>query len=768
MTRIVPCPRKRLFSRNVVKGFDLLRFWILGLVVACLVAIASAPVAASERHRRIVLVVAGNVSVRDLADPKFPHINRLLSLGSIGLMNVRTGRPNKLMEIPEKPGMEARCVSIGAGAMAVGGAEVRRAANVDQLVGSVPAGKLWACRTGGRLSGDEVVHPEIALIQRINGASTYRAKPGLLGSVLRLAGMRTAVIGNSSIPGEQHAEACAIVMDERGTVALGDVSSRNLVEFDEYAPYGIRTNLAHVVRMVDRALVRCKFVVVDIGDTYRADRYGEYCTDAQAAIIRRWAIGRLDKLIGLLMSRLDFDADSLILVSPSPRAVTEMEGERLTPLVIYGPGFRGGLLTSPSTRRTGIVTICDVAPTVLSILGLRIPNEMTGRPVYAVPNKDPRPFLLDLNLRAILQSQRQILVRATSILYSAVVVLVTFALLMGSAKARTIRVACWGALIPPAMVLAVVYTPLLYSGGLFGTAMAIAGLTLLVLLVFGYALKEPRRVFVWLCVALIASILIDLLRGAVLISSCVAGYGLVEGARYYGLGNELMGSLLGAALVGTGMVLKQWERKLRRAAIAFAVILGIVFVFTGWPTLGANMGGAMSTAAALAAALFVLWGCRLSLSSVIVVVAVALLAAASMFAVDLLRAGGAQSHIGRLAEAASSGKLAGALVIAQRKIALNLMLVSTSVWSKLLGLSVAASLVMYAVSRRKHGSGLGGENRVENATLAGGLVGTIAAFAFNDSGVLAAAACAVILWCYIALRYGESLSQAAERLDGSH
>ena len=47
------------------------------------------------------------------------------------------------------------------------------------------------------------------------------------------------------------------------------------------------------------------------------------------------------------------------------------------------------------------------------------------------------------------------------------------------------------------------------------------------------------------------------------------------------------------------------------------------------------------------------------------------------------------------------------------------------------------------------------------------LVGTGAAFAFNDSGVLAAAGCSVFLWSWLALRFEAARGEGtARRLSG--
>lgn len=718
-------------------------FWLL----------AGACASVAGQDSRVVLVVAGNISIRDLVEVRCPHIERLMAMGASGLMNVRTGRVTRLMEIDQRPGMEAGCLAIGSGAMASGGAEVRRAGNTGQVIDSTTAGRLWCYRMGRRSVPSEVVHTEIATIWHINQSATYRANPGLLGSTLRANGIRTAVIGSSSIPGEVHAEAVAIAMDGDGLVDMGNVDPEDLIQRDGDAPYGVCTNLDAVVRELDRVWSRCRFIVVDAGDTYRADRYSEYCTDAGAVRVRRLAVERLDRLVGRIMHRMDFQKDTMILLSPSSRTCTDIQNERLTPIVICGPGFGGGVLVSPSTRRPGIVTIADVAPTVLAAFGFKSPVEMTGRPISAAEHADLVRFLSDLNLRASLHGQRQVIMRGAAVVQSAIVVLVTLGVVLGSV--RGMRKASWWALVPMALVIGMLYSPVVYVGGLTGTVVCVILLAAVVAVVFGALFKSALRAFVWMCGVFVLSVLVDLARGGQLVCSSVAGYGLLEGARYYGLGNELMGSLIGATMMAVAGAVRNSQTGLLRTALGMCAIFGLVFVFIGWPTLGANMGGALSMAVAIAATCFVLSGRRLSPTGVVVILLVGLLGAMAVFAVDALRASGVQSHIGRLGGVTAGGRLIAALALAQRKLALNIMLLSTSVWSRLLLVSVVGSAAMWFFARWKSGADPRLVGRYERAVLTGCAFGVAGAFAFNDSGVLAAAACAVILWSYLVLRYFE-------------
>lgn len=729
--------------------------------ITVLLLCACAGSSGAAEPARVVLVLAGNLSFRDVADADLPALSTLLREGSPALMNVRTGRSSRDMEPASESGLEAGCLTLGAGAMASGGAEVRRACDAAGTVNDVPASAIYGGRTGRDYPPDAVLHTEIVRIRRINAAASYRARPGALGFLLRAAGIETAVIGSSDLPGEIHREAAAVAMDDWGVIDRGEVDSPRLREADPASPYGVRTNTALLLREMGRALRRSRFVVLDFGDTFRADNYANTCSDEQGARLRGEAVARLDHLLTQISARLDFERDMLIVLSPSPRTFTDLNEERLVPIIIRGPGFGGGMLTSPSTRRDGVVTISDVAPTILRFFGLDPSTDMVGRPISRVAAPAPVDTLLALNADASRQAQRQVAMRGASVVQSVIVAVVTLMLLV-SVRGLPRSAALWAALVPIGIPIVMLYLPVVYSGGLAGSVLWLVALTVGLLALCALVIRSALRAFAVLCGAMVLSLVVDLLRGAPLVSSSIAGYSLVEGARYYGVGNELMGTMLGAALVCVGVLAPVRAPGGRVRELLTAAALVLVFVFIGAPALGANVGGAIATAPAIAVAMLVRRGWRPSVRGVVLVAVVTVVVVGGLLAADSIRGGASQSHMGRVMEMAASGEPSGLLSVFHRKIALNFMLLSHSLWSRLLGLSLAASAVLLWWGGRRGGTGklLTRELR---AAAAGCLVGTVGAFAFNDSGVLAAATCSVLLWSLLALRvFGGETSEKPE------
>jgi hypothetical protein len=732
---------------------------IIGLASVLALLILPGIARADREHGRVVTIIAGGISIRDLADPRLRNVNRMFAQASAGLMNVKTGKPTKDIEPAPQPGMLSGCLTLGAGTMASGGMEVSRAYDASIPIGGITAGDLYASRTGAEWSPENVLHTEIVKMLRINEVAAYRAKPGALGSVLHKAGIRTAVIGASDTCDEIHHEAVAAAMDESGLVDYGTVCSPLLTVPDPASPFGMKTNVDFVAGQVRSALRQCGFVVVDFGDTLRADWYCNFCTDEQAATIRSRAARGLDDLIGRIRKCLNPRRDLLIVLSPCARSFSEIEDERLAPVLISGGSFERGMLTSPSTRRPGVVTLCDVAATVCSFFGLEPAAGMAGRPMNSVPSQGTRATLVKLNLDAANHAQRQPAMRGGSVFQSVIVVMATIALLLGSNE-RLRRTAKWMAVLPAIVPLAMLYLSILYKGGLVGSVAVLAGMVLVALALCIVLFRSPARSLAWMCGLLVLSLLVDLALGSPLAKWSIAGYSLIEGARYYGLGNELAGTLLGAALVCLGLAFAGNGVPARARGIVALLVFGLLFVSVSSPGMGADAGGAISVAVGFLTAMLARSGWRPSLRGLAVTGGLVAAAVIAMLLLDSHQSGSAQSHIGRAIQMMESGDSGGILAICVRKLELNAMLISTSMWSRLLLLSLVGAVTLIWTGR-----GFPLACREIRGTVAGLAAGTTAAFVFNDSGVVAAAASAVLLWSMLAVLFDKD-AESKSRPEG--
>ena len=116
-------------------------------------------------------------------------------------------------------------------------------------------------------------------------------------------------------------------------------------------------------------------MLVEGSDLARADRYTAGEPLARRAEARRTALRWTDDLVADLLAEVDPARDSVLVVGPYHRRGPA----HLTVAGLRAPDVEPGLLRSGTTRRTGIVTLVDIAPTILDQVGVDRPSSMEGR-----------------------------------------------------------------------------------------------------------------------------------------------------------------------------------------------------------------------------------------------------------------------------------------------------------------------------------------------------------------------------------------------------
>src|SRR4051812_6509880 len=124
---------------------------------------------------------------------------------------------------------------------------------------------------------------------------------------------------------------------------------------------------------------------------------------------------------------------------------------RLLPSGIAAPGIRGQL-RSATTRRNGLVAATDVAPTVLRVLGIPIPDDMQGEPIEGRAPADPQ-VVEDLGDRlAVIAGRRGVALQWFGCAW--LLVLAALQLLAGERGVRTaVRIGLLAALWIPGLAL---------------------------------------------------------------------------------------------------------------------------------------------------------------------------------------------------------------------------------------------------------------------------------------------------------------------------
>jgi len=414
----------------------------------------------------------------------------------------------------------------------------------------------------------------------------------------------------------------------------------------------------------------------------------------------------------------------LIVAFPHPSPSMRERGDVVTPLVVArGPAeeilAEGGSvagLTSETTQREGLVANVDVAPTVLSHLGVPIPAAMTGSPIEIEGETPGDLHARFLDIRAV-RPGLQLLLLAVAL--AALVAVGLFLRLRPPAPEVAKALGVW-TLVAIALPLALLPVSVL-PRVTWVTALGIAAILTAAIVAGAWVVgrRDAPAAVALVGAAGLVLLVLDGLQGWPGMMMPVIGGGALDGARFHGIGNVYAGVLLaGAVLVAAH--LRPW--------VGVALLAGSG-LFAGLPGLGSNFGAATTLFAAAG-----LWGAlrlrrRLGPLEVAIAAATAVAGAAAIVLAHRFL-GPDVSHIARAADEAGRGGLVALLEIAARRLAINLELTSRvpAAWLVIVALGAAA----WAAARRRGHLSRDPEWRDACLVLA---LSALVGFVVNDTGI---------------------------------
>lgn len=285
------------------------------------------------------------------------------------------------------------------------------------------------------------------------------------------------------------------------------------------------------------------------------------------------------------------------------------------PIAIVGGGYHG-VLTSPSTRIRGLVSIADVAPTARAL-------ERGDKPrIRWSADDDPGGTLADLDKRLSVAHDARIW--ATLALVIGVIGGSLIALLYASEYLGRAAVATAPAILAVSLLLSAIGISrastlgLLLAGGTAALALAVA---------------VPRRLLPWALAGLIVAYLVVLAAWPEVGSLAALGARPDGGGRFYGTPNLVETILLTVSLEAAWLLGPRW----------IPWIAGLALLTVGWSRAGADGGGILVLLAAFGTLAVEVYRVRVTARRVaLAVVGVAVLLAAF---VGLDAATGGSSHV---------------------------------------------------------------------------------------------------------------------------
>lgn len=683
--------------------------------------------AVDKLQKKAVIVVIDGIVVDDLKSSSLPAFARLNKTGAAGLMNTSTASTR----LPVNT-----YTTIGSGARSNGSEAAGLAFNSTEIFENSPVPETFKRRTGALLMEGQIGQLGLAQIIKANEELYWDVRPGALGSELHKAGLKTAVLGNADNDIEFKRQAANIAMDDRGIVDFGDVSE-SVLKIESTAVVGKRTDYKKLFEAYKDVAAKANFIVIELGDTARIEDAVPYALDTVITTQKAKALKDADRFLDRLMKELDFQRDLLLVVTPTP-SVEAMDGkEFLSPVMAAGPNVSKGLLTSGTTKRRGIIANTDIAAAVLNHFGLPTAKEMTGQTITSVSEKDPLDFISNLNNKIIFTYQaRPILVQGYVIAEIIFIILSILAIFYQKPSPRVMKHLLLGlAAVPLTLLLLPMFPqPMI----IVSVIEAIVITTILVTACYWLGRKTKLGPFIYICLGTTLIILVDLFAGAPLAKSSTLGYDPIIGARYYGIGNEYMGVIIGAAIIGVTALLTNLKAKAKLPLIIAGIVFLAITYAIAAPNLGTNVGGAISAVVGFGFTLYLLAGGKITKKTLAIGATLPVLVILILVAIDLTRGTANQSHIGRTANLIREGGIQVIFDIIVRKMAVNIKLIKYTRWSWVFLLCMGALATLFyrpigifQTLRSKYPCLFMG--------FMGVVVGSIAALIFNDSGIVAAA-----------------------------
>jgi hypothetical protein len=674
--------------------------------------------------KQVVLVLLSYVGIDDLMSANTPTIRQLAEDYTVGLMNNRTGGS---LDLP------CAYATIAAGTRMRAGANAELALEPDELQGGFTATQIWTSLWGSPPQGG-VLLPYIESTVKQSTLLAYPVTPFALGQTIYDGGLQSAVVGNADTGRQKQRAHALITSNQRGITPLGAV--QDVLMEDPVWPYGYRTDYYKLLTVSLDLLGQSDLLVVEPGDLPRLYSQRIFVSDERYGALVFDALQSLDWYIGKLHRQLP-DNTLLVLASLVPR-----EDNSLTPILLIGPEWRQGLVHSPTARRIGLIANYDITATILTHLDLPIPKEVMGRPI-ALKEELPEKMLYLSTIKDRTRTVNQS--RAPIIKAFIVLVIITFSIyalliltknLTGYLEVILRYVLQFISAIPLGfLLLGYVHLTNTSSSLLF---VFVTG-SLCVLLA-SKVNRHPFGSFLTIYLVTIGVLWFEVLTGGSHFIYSPLGYDLLGGARFYGIGNEYMGVLVGTSLVGTSVMMERFKARVsRRVLLSITiVILVVTALLIATPSLGANTGGAITAAMGGVVLFFLLRYGTLTWKHLCYAVVATCLLLGFMGLVDLSLKDSGSSHFGRFAQSFLHGDFNVVTSTILRKLNTNIKLLRYTIWSQVLLVSLGViGLLMFrppAIFKT-----LTQENPYISAGIKAALISSLVTLLVNDSGVVSAA-----------------------------
>ena len=695
----------------------------LFLVILFVFLLGSSSYANTEPEQRkssekpILIIVADKIDSLEFYQSPQKGIQRLISEAACGLMSIRSGSGYTHSY--------SAFLSIGSGNRSTAMGKYNGVFDKEQELDGLDSGNFWDLITGdlSKLEENNIVVPEIGWIQNQALISDRKYIPGLLGTTFRDNGWQTIIIGNTDNSFALNRPSGYLLMDKMGVIDNGDIDT-GLNRVDPSYPFLYRFDSQRVMMELQRNIGVKKVVVVDYGDFARLDNYREQMLPAQYQKIKTITWNRFSGFINEVLNKWSVSDLNLMLISPSLSKESFNSKKWMTPIVIRTELFSPGLVTSGTTKWNGLVSNIDILPTLAGFSKIKPDGKFPGRMIKPVKSKMYQDTLVKLNVKLnTVNSQQRVLIDWYLGLISMGWIMAILSVLLNKQSAGN-WVLSLVAVIPLALIIIPIFPEWSWN---------ISGFFLLILFgslgSFLWTRKYPIENYYFILSATLWLIFVlDQITGWNLIRFSALGYNPATGSRYYGLGNEFMGTFLAISLM-----ISHFSSVISKKRWLAVGVLGISVLILGMPWWGINFGGTLAATVGFSYYSIQLFQVKLNFHKLGIFGGMGVAAISILGFWDASRAPELQTHLGRFFNLFIQGNYIEVGDVIFRKLAINFRLLLVSPWARIIILTLVIMIIIKIVNQKNALKANLGWNSI--------WISGMAAFFFNDSGVVAFGTC---------------------------
>lgn len=576
----------------------------------------------------------------------------------------------------------------------------------------------------------------------------YGATLGMLGTTLNKNNLKVALLGNSDIKKNDDLKKirnlALVCMDENGRVQSGNVD--NINKKDDTMPFGISTDYDKLKSETKKYYENNDAIFVELGDTYRLDEYKNNLNENTYKSMKKKIYQNINDYLKEVFEMAGKN-DTIYIVSEFESNLDYKTKRRLSPVIKFEKdGY--GLLESSTTRNSGIVSNIDIGVDIINKFGLK--NElMIGKVFKNVQDENGiKKVLKDYERIVSINTIRASVVNSYVGIVSASWVIAMIAILFknkipkkekGLGREQIFKVLKelikLGLIMPLAFLTAPVFQ--------FKTPAGLVSGVLIVTIIYyliGYFLfrKDDIKQMGFYAFLTIGLIIIDCVIGTPLMKSGIMSYDAINGARYYGVGNEYEGVTIASAVFALAVLLNY-----KKISKWLAVVLSLVILITSaMPSMGANVGGAISESVAYLLFILLIFDVKLDLKKIIMIGVATVLIVVAFAGLDFLM--GTESHLAVFTNQIIQEGPAAIFNTFGRKIQMNLKLAKSSVWVNILIVSI---IIIGALIFKPSGyfKKIHDKYPMIFKGFMASFVGCIVTLLVNDSGIVAASTAAIYI-----------------------